>query len=122
MIGRFQRASAVLRSHLEQIVTNQPALADLPVLANVDFGHTSPQLTLPIGGVAVLEVGAACASREGPESDRPASGADGDVVERGGAGLRVVVGGDGETDQERAAGQRAVSTRPSGAGGCGRRW
>ncbi|MFC4455891.1 S66 peptidase family protein [Deinococcus sonorensis] len=27
----------------------------LPVLANVDFGHTSPQLTLPLGGQARLD-------------------------------------------------------------------
>ncbi|BDP40095.1 LD-carboxypeptidase [Deinococcus aetherius] len=29
--------------------------ADLPVVANVDFGHTSPQLTLPLGGLARLD-------------------------------------------------------------------
>ena len=28
---------------------------DLPVLANVDFGHTSPQLTLPFGAQARLD-------------------------------------------------------------------
>lgn len=28
---------------------------DLPVLANVDFGHTSPQLTLPLGARAKLD-------------------------------------------------------------------
>ncbi|GMA15608.1 LD-carboxypeptidase [Deinococcus metallilatus] len=28
---------------------------DLPVVANVDFGHTSPQLTLPLGGLARLD-------------------------------------------------------------------
>lgn len=28
---------------------------DLPVVANVDFGHTSPQLTLPLGGRARLD-------------------------------------------------------------------
>jgi len=28
---------------------------DLPVLANVDFGHTSPQLTLPLGAQARLD-------------------------------------------------------------------
>ncbi|WP_343216585.1 hypothetical protein [Deinococcus aestuarii] len=29
--------------------------SDLPVVANVDFGHTSPQLTLPLGGLARLD-------------------------------------------------------------------
>lgn len=58
VIGSFQRDSAVSRQHLEQIVANQPALTGLPVLANADFGHTSPLLTLPVGGDAVLDVGA----------------------------------------------------------------
>ncbi len=57
VIGRFQRASAVTRAHLEHIVAGQPVLAGLPVLANADFGHTSPLLTLPIGGRATLTVG-----------------------------------------------------------------
>jgi muramoyltetrapeptide carboxypeptidase len=55
-IGRFQRDSHMTRSLLEQIVANQPRLGDLPVLANVDFGHTSPLATIPIGGTAALEV------------------------------------------------------------------
>jgi muramoyltetrapeptide carboxypeptidase len=57
LIGRFQRASGMTRSLLERIVAVQPALAGLPVLANVDFGHTSPLATLPIGGEADLVVG-----------------------------------------------------------------
>ncbi|MEW6420797.1 MAG: hypothetical protein AB1511_03575 [Deinococcota bacterium] len=31
---------------------------DLPVVANVDLGHTRPQLTLPIGGLARLGLAA----------------------------------------------------------------
>jgi muramoyltetrapeptide carboxypeptidase len=50
MIGRFQRASGMTRHLLEQILERHHALAGLPVLANVDFGHTSPLATLPIGG------------------------------------------------------------------------
>jgi muramoyltetrapeptide carboxypeptidase len=56
-IGRFQRKSQMTRKLLEQIVANQPRLGDLPVLANADFGHTSPLATIPIGGTAALEVG-----------------------------------------------------------------
>ena len=33
-------------------LARQPVLAGLPVLANVDFGHTNPLATLPIGGRA----------------------------------------------------------------------
>ena len=57
VIGRFQASSGITREHLQEI-TAQPALAGLPVLANVDFGHTQPQLTLPIGGRAELSVDA----------------------------------------------------------------
>jgi muramoyltetrapeptide carboxypeptidase LdcA involved in peptidoglycan recycling len=59
VIGRFQRASGMTRSLLEQIVARQPILVGLPVLANVDFGHTSPLMTLPIGGGAAVVVGEA---------------------------------------------------------------
>lgn len=44
VIGRFQ--SAVL-----------PAVRGKPVLANVDLGHTNPQITFPIGGRARVSVG-----------------------------------------------------------------
>jgi muramoyltetrapeptide carboxypeptidase len=58
VIGRFQEASRVTRSLLEQIVARQDRLAGLPVLANADFGHTDPRITFPVGGRAVLAVGA----------------------------------------------------------------
>jgi len=57
-IGRFQESSQVTRSLLEQIIARQDRLAGLPVLANVDFGHTDPRITFPIGGRAALAVGA----------------------------------------------------------------
>ena len=50
VVGRFQRATSMTRPLLEQIIANQPQLAGLPVLVNVDTGHTSPMATLPIGG------------------------------------------------------------------------
>ncbi|MFB9993840.1 S66 peptidase family protein [Deinococcus oregonensis] len=36
-------------------VLNEADRADLPVVANVDFGHTSPQLTLPMGARVRLD-------------------------------------------------------------------
>jgi muramoyltetrapeptide carboxypeptidase LdcA involved in peptidoglycan recycling len=38
-------------------------LAGLPVLANADFGHTSPIFTFPIGGEAEIAVGDSSALR-----------------------------------------------------------
>jgi muramoyltetrapeptide carboxypeptidase LdcA involved in peptidoglycan recycling len=55
VIGRFQRASAMTRDLLDQIVTTKPELSDLPVVANVDFGHTTPIITFPIGGTVKIE-------------------------------------------------------------------
>ncbi|XVQ16107.1 S66 family peptidase [Spirillospora sp. CA-255316] len=55
-IGRFQRASRMTRPLLEQIIDAQPALTGLPVLANIDVGHTYPLATFPIGGQARLTI------------------------------------------------------------------
>jgi len=54
VIGRFQKASRMTREKLVQIVRTKRELFELPVLAEVDFGHTSPILTFPIGGRARL--------------------------------------------------------------------
>ncbi|MEU5867612.1 S66 peptidase family protein [Nonomuraea sp. NPDC047529] len=56
VIGRFQQASRMTRALLEQIVETQPGLRDVPVLANVEVGHTNPLATFPIGGRARLTV------------------------------------------------------------------
>lgn len=50
VFGRFQRKSAITREHLETLVRIRPQLASIPIIANADFGHTSPMITFPIGG------------------------------------------------------------------------
>lgn len=55
VIGRFQRASRVGDEDLAEIVSRQPALRDKPVVCGLDFGHTMPMITLPIGGEATVE-------------------------------------------------------------------
>lgn len=57
VIGRFQKGSKVSREHLEFIVTKKRELKNLPILANVDFGHSTPLLTIPVGGTAILDNG-----------------------------------------------------------------
>lgn len=54
VIGRFQKGSQITREQLEFILYSKKELENLPILANVDFGHTTPLLTLPIGGKATL--------------------------------------------------------------------
>lgn len=57
VIGRFQKASGMTREKMEYIIRSIPQLEGLPVLANVDFGHTTPLLTIPVGGTAALKDG-----------------------------------------------------------------
>lgn len=57
VIGRFQQASEVVREDLRAMLETIPNLAGKPVLANVDFGHTNPLLTLPIGGEVAFSSG-----------------------------------------------------------------
>lgn len=58
VIGRFQKRFAVTPQRgLEFILNTKPELKDMPILANVDFGHSAPLLTIPLGGTAKLENG-----------------------------------------------------------------
>ena len=54
VIGRFQKGSKVTREGLEYIINSKEKLKFLPILANGDFGHTAPLLTIPLGGTATL--------------------------------------------------------------------
>ncbi len=56
VIGRFQKDSQLTRHLLEQIIKSKSELANLPIIANVDFGHSDPKITFPIGGLASLKV------------------------------------------------------------------
>jgi muramoyltetrapeptide carboxypeptidase len=50
VIGRFQKASKMTNDLLRQIISTKKELAHIPAIANVDFGHTNPIFTYPIGG------------------------------------------------------------------------
>lgn len=49
-IGRFQRASNMTEEQLHFILDKHPDLRRIPVIYDVDFGHTQPIFTFPIGG------------------------------------------------------------------------
>ena len=40
---------------LMKIITTKKELRHLPVIANVDFGHTDPMITFPVGGEAKID-------------------------------------------------------------------
>lgn len=50
LIGRFQNVSKVTKEQLYFILDKHPLLQQIPVMYDIDFGHTQPILTLPIGG------------------------------------------------------------------------
>lgn len=62
VIGRFQNASEMTKEKLTQIIKTKKELDKLPVLANVDFGHTDPKITFPVGGETDLQVAASSAT------------------------------------------------------------
>ena len=50
VIGRFQNKSNMNKELLEKIIKSKKELSKIPVIAEIDFGHTYPQFTFPIGG------------------------------------------------------------------------
>lgn len=55
VIGRFQEGSNISREILEKIIKNKKKLNNIPIVANVDFGHTAPMFIFPVGGNATIE-------------------------------------------------------------------
>lgn len=50
VIGRFQKKSNMVDILLTKIIKTKKELNNIPVIANVDFGHSDPKITFPIGG------------------------------------------------------------------------
>lgn len=50
LLGRFQRETEMTRELLTELIHSKPELKNIPVIGNVDFGHTVPTVTLPFGG------------------------------------------------------------------------
>lgn len=55
ILGRFQKRSAVDIRQLSKLLQNKPSLNNFPVIADVDFGHTNPKITFPIGGIVRIK-------------------------------------------------------------------
>ncbi len=56
VIGRFEKKSEMTKEKVERLFAIRPYLKNIPIVANADFGHTSPMITFPIGGEAKLKV------------------------------------------------------------------
>jgi len=55
VIGRFQRASKMSKEKLKKIIKTKKELNGMPVIAQADFGHTSPYISFPVGGNVELK-------------------------------------------------------------------
>jgi muramoyltetrapeptide carboxypeptidase LdcA involved in peptidoglycan recycling len=49
LIGRFQEASEISLDDVRAVIERKKKLANIPILANVTFGHTTPHCVLPVG-------------------------------------------------------------------------
>lgn len=50
VIGRFQKQSKISNEILKKILSTKKEVQGVPLITNIDFGHTSPIITYPIGG------------------------------------------------------------------------
>jgi muramoyltetrapeptide carboxypeptidase LdcA involved in peptidoglycan recycling len=57
VFGRFQKNGKMNLELLKKIIGTKPELSKIPIIANLDFGHTTPIFTFPIGGEAELKAG-----------------------------------------------------------------
>lgn len=56
VIGRFEKGSNMSITLLRKIISGKKELAQIPVIANVDFGHTDPMITFPVGGLVSVNL------------------------------------------------------------------
>lgn len=56
IFGRFQKQTGMTRELFVKMIKSKKELEKVPVVGNVDFGHTVPMLTFPIGGKVKLKV------------------------------------------------------------------
>ncbi|OLS26567.1 MAG: Microcin C7 self-immunity protein MccF [Candidatus Heimdallarchaeota archaeon LC_3] len=55
IIGRSQKNTDMTKEKIEKIVKSKKELENIPVVANMNFGHTYPMFTFPIGGRIKME-------------------------------------------------------------------
>lgn len=55
IIGRFQLQSEMNFQKLKKIIHSKSVLDNIPIICNVDFGHTHPMITFPIGGTVEIK-------------------------------------------------------------------
>ena len=54
VLGRCQKGSCMTKEKWMKLIKSKPELENIPVIADCNFGHTTPIITFPIGGNAKL--------------------------------------------------------------------
>ena len=55
VIGRMQLGSKLSKDDLEKLLKEKEKLKEIPIIINMDFGHTRPLFTIPIGGKCIIK-------------------------------------------------------------------
>ena len=55
VLGRAEKDCIMTKEKWIKMIKNKPELQNIPVIAGVDFGHTTPIIAFPIGGKGRLE-------------------------------------------------------------------
>ncbi len=56
VIGKFQKKTDINVDKLRYIIDSKKELKGIPIVANVNFGHTNPMITFPVGGRGILNI------------------------------------------------------------------
>lgn len=54
VVGRMQLGTKVSIEDIEKLLKSKKQLSNIPIIVNVDFGHTRPLITIPIGGICEI--------------------------------------------------------------------
>ncbi len=55
IFGRFQTRGEISRGYLVDLIGRTTKLQNIPIIANVDFGHNKPMISFPVGGTVIVD-------------------------------------------------------------------
>ncbi len=58
LLGRFEKQSNISLDDIKTLFKHRHYFSNIPVVANLDFGHTTPMISMPYGGWAEINAGA----------------------------------------------------------------
>lgn len=57
LLGRFEKSSNISNDDIKTLFKHRHYFSNIPVIANLDFGHTTPMISIPYGGWAEVQAG-----------------------------------------------------------------